>query len=115
MAVTITDQAEAPGKAGKSIARIGGATAGLVRVYQVDFDTSYPTGGENISEIWNDFSSVLGIFVQPADTTVADNRMFIPDLVNKKLIMLTAITTQASDTSDQSAVTKVQLLVVGTR
>jgi hypothetical protein len=49
----------------------------------------------------------------PSDTTVADNRHFVPDLTNKKLLVLTAVNTQATDTSDQSAVTGVQLLVVG--
>ena len=38
-------------------------------------------------------------------------RFFVPDLTNKKLIMLTAVNTEAS--GNQAAVTDVQLLVLG--
>ena len=82
-------------------------------VYSVDFDSSYPTGGEDISSCWDGFQEVVGIFVQPHDTTIADNRNFIPDLTNKKLILLTAINTEGTAASNQAAVGSVKLLVVG--
>lgn len=112
MAITITDQGESPGKGRSSPIRFGGAgRAPIMRIYTVDWDDSYATGGEDISSIWNDFKAVLGIFVQPAENTIAANRMFAVDLTNKKLIMLSAINTEAS--GDQSSVDATQLLVIG--
>lgn len=112
MAVTITKAGSTGGGSSPVYARFG--MPADVTVYTVAFDSSYPTGGEDISSIFTSYKSVLAIFVQNHDLTIADNRMFIADLVGKKLIVLSAINTEQANASDLSALTNVKLLVVGT-
>lgn len=112
MPVTITKAGDTGGGSSQVFARHGGPTDHTV--YTVAFDSSYPTNGEDISSIWDDFKEVLAIFVQNHDTTIADDRIYIPDLTNKKLIVLDAVATEEGNGTDLSAITNVKLLVVGT-
>lgn len=80
-----------------------------VKVATVDFDTSYPTGGEDISSLWTGFTSVVVAIAQyPGGTRLAR-----VDKTNKKLLLFTAIGTEAADTSNQSTITGVQVVLIG--
>jgi hypothetical protein len=72
------------------------------------FDNSYPTGGEDISALFNLFRSVSAVFVSGPAT-----RLYEVDYTNKKLKLFTAIGTEATNASDQSSITGVRLLAVG--
>ena len=113
MAVTITRLAASPGTGARAKAMAAGTRVTDFEVFKVAFDSSYPTGGEDISVALNRFKSVLGVFVQSHDITIADNRHFLVDLTNKKLIVLDAINTEEGSTTDLSALTDIRILVVG--
>ena len=83
-------------------------------IADVTFDSSYPTGGEAF--IPNDVdksrptSDVFHfVAITGNDATIADNRIVTYDHTNKKLVVFTAINTEATNASDQSAV-KVRVL-----
>jgi hypothetical protein len=80
-------------------------------IYTFALDSSYASGGEDISAIWDDFKEVLAIFPASGDLPLADQRYYNLDFTGKKLIVYTAGATEA--TGDQSAVTNIKLLVVG--
>lgn len=113
MPVTITDAQGTLGAGVKAPLMFGASRVAKVKVYTVAFDTSYPTGGEDITAVFNDFTEVLGIWVQNHDLTIADNRVYIPDLTNKKLIVLDAFNVEEGSGTDLAAITNVRLLVVG--
>jgi hypothetical protein len=92
----------------------GGSKVTQIRTYSFDFDNSYPTGGESISDIWTkDFGTVLQIFVNGALPDATNGRFIKVDYTNKKLMVYTALDTQAAGSSDQSAITGVKLTVIG--
>jgi len=87
----------------------------VIRAYTFDFDNSYPTGGEDISGIFNDFATggLLQILTNGAQADATNGRFVKVDYTNKKLMLYTALGTQATDTSDQSAITGVRLIAIG--
>lgn len=105
---TLTSLAATPGVAAKRPALGIGGTPKKFGVYTLAFDASYPTGGESISSIWNDFKTVEFIAVSGPGS-----RTYEVDYSGKKVLLYTAIGTEATDTSNQSTIT-VKLLVVGT-
>jgi len=113
MAVTITNAAGTLGAGALSPVHGGSHRRYKIGLYTVAFDSSYPTGGELITSVFNDFTEVLAIFVQNHDLTIADQREYIPDLTNKKLIVLDAFNVEEGSGTDLSAITNVKLFVVG--
>lgn len=105
---TLTAHAAAPGKASKVKVYGGGSRPVTMRLYQLDFDSSYPTGGESISDIWNDFTEVLAIFTEQRGA-----RLFEVNYSTKKLLMYTAVGTEATNASNQSTITDVRLWAIG--
>ena len=107
MAITVTNVNEG---AVKTRAYSGGSKPVVTRYYTVLFDSSYPTGGESIaSTIGADFKSIHFINVQgPA------SRLYAVDYTAgaQKLLLYTALGTEASNASDQSSIT-VRLEVAG--
>lgn len=80
-----------------------------------DFDASYPTGGENIDELWNMMPTGVvsgAIFTNP---NVASVRYVVFDSGNKKLIAYTdgASQTQVGAGTNLSAVTGVRWVAWG--
>lgn len=85
-----------------------GPRVSTVRCYTFAFDNSYPTGGEDISGIFNDFTTVHQIIISPRF-----NKIITVDYSGKKLLLYTSLGTQAGDGTDQSAVTDVRLTAIG--
>jgi len=87
---------------------VGGSRVLVERTISVDFDSSYPTGGESISTPWNKFKSVVFVNVEPRG-----NRVFEVDYTAKKVKLFTALGTEAANESDQSSITGVRMRLVG--
>lgn len=105
---TLTLDASSPGAGGSREVRAFGARNLKLATATFAFDSSYPTGGEDVSGLWDLFTEVLHVFVAPRN-----NRVFEVDHTNKKLKLYTALGTEAGSASDQSSVTGVHLLIVG--
>jgi hypothetical protein len=79
------------------------------------FDSSYPSGGESISALW-DLINVRGIiFEQPTQTGTQTGKFVRADLANKKVQAFTNAQPYAevSDTSDQSALANLRFIAWG--
>lgn len=75
----------------------------------VTFDNSYPTGGEAIAASDFNLSRIDMVLVgQPVGST----RIVTWDDANSKLKVYTALSTEATNASDQSAI-KVPVIVIG--
>jgi len=82
----------------------------------IAFDSSYPTGGEPIDATVLDsigFSQVD--YIAPQTTNLAGTRLVTYDRVNKKLLLFTAVGTEAGSASNQSTINDVTAMVVGKR
>lgn len=82
-------------------------------VVSIDFDNSYPTGGEAL-DLSGDFPILLGVF------TDGGKAGYVPqyDYANKKILMYeagadAAALDEVADTTDLSAITGVKLLAIG--
>ena len=83
----------------------------------VALDNSYPTGGEAVAA--SSFTNMTTIeAVMLGQTIIATNRIIWDPSASKIVLMIedgtTGIEAQAANTSDQSAVTDVQMFVIGT-
>lgn len=95
--------------AGASPAYFGGDRQVVSDLHTVLFDSSYPTGGESIATQCAAFKEVLAVFVQgPA------SRLYAVDLTSgaEKILLYTALSTEASNASDQSSIT-VRIRILG--
>lgn len=63
-------------------------------------DSSYPTGGEDISNIWDNFAGGLlkGMFVGQPVSTADTGKLAAIDFTNKKLLLYTALGTELGNT-----------------
>jgi hypothetical protein len=108
-------QADGPGK-GRTTQVVGaGSRTMKLAVYDYNCGTdNYTTGGNDISDIWDDFADVLYIGIEQMDTnTAADRREVTIDYTAKTLLLYDAFVTEET-ASDQGVVT-VRLLVVGSK
>jgi len=64
------------------------------------FDSSYPTGGEAVAASDFGLSSVDTLFVYPHAS-----RIGVYDHTNQKILLYTALGTEATNASDQSTIT----------
>lgn len=69
----------------------------------VTFDSSYPTGGEDLTP------SLLGGALQQIDwvecsVNTAGNRLVVWDRANRKLLLFTALGTEAANASNQATI-----------
>ena len=71
------------------------------------FDSSYPTGGESITDITGQFKEVFAVFFEDLS-----NRIVTFDKTNNKALVYTALGTEAANTSDQSSIA-VRFLAIG--
>lgn len=74
----------------------------------ITFDNSYPTGGEAITAANFGMSSISSVIIVPTGGT----RLFAWDKANSKILVYTALSTEAANASDQSSVS-IQVLVLG--
>ena len=84
-----------------------GAKPKKIGVYTLAFDLSYPTGGESIADVFNDFESVDHISISGSAA-----RIWEVDYSTEKVLCYTAVGTEATNASNQSAYT-VKLRVTG--
>ena len=112
MTITIASAAEAPGQGGKALVRTAGASPGKIGYYTVTLDADQATGGEDISDIWDDFKSVIAIVPVNTTGTIANLRFFTVDTTNKTLIALKTISAGANAEEVDSLDTIVVTLVV---
>lgn len=75
--------------------------AGRAVVADITFDNSYPTGGEALAAADVGLSKIE--YVRAEQKGVA-NRICEYDYANSKLLLFTALGTQAANASDQSAI-----------
>lgn len=83
--------------------------AGKAVVVDITFDNSYPTGGEAFAAADVQLSSIDYVNV---DQKGAASRIVNYDYTNSKLMLFTALSTEAANASDQSTIV-VRALVVG--
>jgi hypothetical protein len=90
-----------------------GSTAKTIVSGLFKFDTSYPTGGEDISEIWNLMpkGTVLKVLFDQPD--VAAVRYVTVDTGNKKLKGFSTAATEVANAVDLSAVASLRFFAVG--
>lgn len=87
-------------------------------VADITFDSSYPTGGEafapsDVDPTMPSSASFHFVSLESNDATAADHRFFSYDHTNKKLMIFTASGTEATNASNQAAVTVRALLRYG--
>jgi hypothetical protein len=112
---TLTEIAETPGRGGKRPVQFGGPRVAVMRVYTFDFDNSYPTGGESIQGVFDDFQEIVYLQVQMPSYTAGTGKEARVDMAGKKLKLYDNAATPAevANASDQSTITGVRLLAVG--
>lgn len=110
MAVTVAYDADAPGRGGFGGEIVGhGSSRKKVVTGTLTFDSSYPTGGEDISEITAFFrggNADAIVFEQLATRIVTFDR------TAKKALLYTALSTEAANASNQSAIV-VRFIAIG--
>lgn len=102
MAITIAPSRTVPGTAASRPALWFSPRQRKVWAGTVTGDTSYPTGGYDISGLWSGFRSV-----DFASSGLSDDgtRLYRVDKANKKLLIYTAFGTEAVNATNQSAIT----------
>lgn len=116
---TITYDAETPGRGATRPVFIQGSRPMKVVTGTYAFDSSYPTGGEDISDIFNQFgktsrAAVNIQFDQPL--TGAQTGKFIKvDYTTRKVLLYTNASpaVEVANASDQSAITGLRFVAIG--
>ena len=112
---TVTIQASGPGKASsREVVGLGSRTVKIAVFKFASGTTNYPSGGEDISDIWTTyFKTVLAINATQVTATAASVRLISVDLTNKKLVLYSALGTENTQ-ADLSAITDdIRLTVIG--
>jgi len=87
------------------------------------FDSSYPTGGEDITTIFDLFndpsgtSNLMGILIRDPTASAGTGKKCVVSYTTKKLLLYTNASppVEVSDTSDQSGASSLRWLAWGTR
>ncbi len=95
MALTIVNTSDALGPQARSVGALKAVFANIT------FDSSYPTGGEAIAATDIGLARIDGCV---AAGQAAGSRLFQWDQTNKKLLVFTAVGTEAANASDQSTI-----------
>jgi hypothetical protein len=119
---TITYDAEGPGK-GASGRPVFAQSPRPIKVVTgtYAFDSSYPTGGEDISDIFNQFanlsstSGLLGLLFDQPLTGAQTGKFLKVDYTNKKVQLFTNASpaVEVTNASDQSAITGLRFVAWG--
>jgi hypothetical protein len=112
---TLTPIAASPGAGGKRPVQNLGPRVLVFAEYTFAFDSSYVTGGEDISAIWNDFKEVLAVIVDAPPFVAATGKNVRIDKTAKKAMLYdnAAVPAQVASASDQSTVTGITLIAIG--
>lgn len=119
---TITYDAESPGQSGTRVLRAALPRAGKVVTGKFTFDTSYPTGGEDITDIFNQFASLLGIVFSDEGAPLTLNAKvvnhFPVDYTGKKVLAFgddttTGVPAEVANLTDLSTITNVRFFAWG--
>lgn len=113
---TVTTATTGHGKT-KPVYGLGAAKPLKVVTGSIAFDSSYPTGGEDVSDIFNMFNTVVLLLIDP-NTVVhgAQTGKFAQvDYTNKKVLLFTnaSPTVEVTNASNQSALTAVKFVAIG--
>jgi len=105
----------APSRGGSHVVRALAARPCQIAVYDYDMGTdNYTVGGNDISDIWDDFKEIYYIGIEQKDTsTAADRRKFAIDYSAQTLVQYDAVNTE--ETATNQTVVALRLLVVGAR
>lgn len=121
---TIAYDQDAPGRGGSGPLFSSGSRMTKVLTGKFSFDNSYPTGGEDISEIFNYFNGATGvsrldgmIIEQPIIAGAQTGKFIKVDFANKKLMLFTNASpfAEVGAASDQSAITNLRWIAWGAR
>lgn len=117
MATITYDRGTGPGAAAERDVKSQSARTLLVVTGSFAFDSSYPTGGEDISDIFDQFAECLAVqFDQPL--TGAQTGKFIKvDYSGQKALLYTNASpaVEVVNASDQSAITALRFVAIGYR
>ena len=89
----------------------GGPRTVVERSYTIQPGTAYPVAGIDISTIFNDFAT--GGLLHIACPAFVPGRFVYIDYTNKTLMLYTAISTAASDNTDQSSIAAIRVKATG--
>jgi hypothetical protein len=94
---------------GSPILRCIGRDVQTVAVGEIAFDSSYPTGGEEVPKNMLKYvKNVKYVFIQPIK-----GYTFSYDATNKKIIAYSTAATEVADKTDLSALTAVPVMIWG--
>lgn len=112
---TITYDAESPGKAAERPVKSRSPRRQILLTGSYAFDNSYPTGGEDISDIFNQFSSLLGLVIEHPFFSAGTGKWVRIDYTAKKAMLFTNAATPAevANASDQSGATGLRFVAWG--
>jgi hypothetical protein len=102
-------------RAGNSPVKMAGGRGMTFVTGKFSFDNNYPTGGEDISEIFNQFRELLGIWVQDPANSAGTGKRVIVDYAAKKLLLFdnAAAPAQVANASDQSGAANLRFIAWG--
>lgn len=109
MAITISPSVTTPGQARAGTALVVSGRQRRWGMWKIALDTSYPTGGYDLTGLFSRFKSVD--WGQAQDASGA--RLVSVDVPNKKLMVFTALGTEAANASNQSTITTVYVELGG--
>lgn len=104
----LTPNADKPGRGALRQAFASGHGATFSGTFA--FDSSYPTGGEDLSDLWGYLRTVRGVSVPTNGTYI-----FVADLTNKKLLAYTALGTEVGNGVSLATLTAVPVFAWGDR
>lgn len=114
---TVTLDAEGPGKGSVRPLFVHSPRKMKMLTGQFAFDSSYPTGGESISDIFDMFatSGLLFLFIEQPLSGAQTGKFVKVDYTNKKLILYTNASpaVEVANASDQSAITGLRFCAIG--
>jgi hypothetical protein len=120
---TVTYDSDAPGRGGSGPLFSGGSRVMKVVTGSLAFDSSYPTGGEALDEVFALFNDQSGvsrlngiIFDQPLSGSQTGKFIKV-DYTNKKAQLFTNASpaVEVANASDQSAITALRFIAWGPR
>ena len=113
---TVAFDAEGPGKGAFSPVRANMSRGMKIVTGKFSFDTSYPTGGEDLSEIFNMFAECHGVLMeQPVQAGAQTGKFVKIDHTAKKAMLFTnaAPFAEIANASDQSGIVNLRFFAWG--
>jgi len=118
MATITQDQGDGPGKGGERVVKSRSKRQLLFITGTFDFDNSYPTGGESLAAVFDQFTSPLGMLIEQPIIAGAQTGKFIKvNMTTEKVQLFTNASpfAEVANASDQSAITGLRFVAYGYR